>query len=757
MAQRDTDEPGERRGRRSGIGDARAFTPRGRTTRDGAPAEPDRPARRAGSGAADGGPAQREPDPQAEAELQRRRAELRMLRGGRAEEGRPPQRLGRVTGATRRRPRRDDDEFDDDFDRVPPTRARVAAPARARTVGGRSGSVGRTPAGGRDPRRGDRTVAGRARPEQRRGRPSPPPDPPKLGEPRRRLRLATAVSLLLFAAIGVRLVQFQLTDAPAFAAAGLQERLDEIGLPAQRGAIYDRSGAVLAKSVEARFVGVDPEMVADPRTTAAVLAPLLGKAPSEIEPLLQKGRQEVSGAKIRFRYLLRGLDVTTANTVRGLKLPGIIVERDERRDLPGQDLAANLLGFTGTDMNGLTGIEARYDDVLRGRNGELVYETGNGQLAKPIPGGYRKETPAQPGSSLMLTIDRDVQYETQRILFENMKKVKAIWGAAVVLDARTLEVVAQASYPTFNAANPFDAKPEELADNASSMVVDPGSVHKAIVLSAALEEGVVKPDSTVKIGPSIRKGTQTYWDSHQLPEGTKITLPGLMAFSSNVATIKVADELGAEKLYEYQKLFGLGQPTGIGVPGESSGMLQPPENWSGTSYGSIPIGHEMAVTPLQMAAAYATIANDGVWVQPHLIKQTIAPDGKVTQPAPPKSHRVMSAANAAALREIMEAVTSADQATGHSAALPGYRIAGKTGTGSQVVNGKYVKGEVGSFIGMAPAEDPRYVIAVFVKTPGVGAGGKVAGPAFRDIMAFTLRHFKVLPSTVKSPEFVTHY
>ncbi|GAA1603735.1 peptidoglycan D,D-transpeptidase FtsI family protein [Catellatospora bangladeshensis] len=752
MARRDTDEPDERRGRRSGIGDARAFTPRGRTTRDGLPPEHDgRPRARTGPAA--------EPDPQAEAELQRRRAELRMVRGGRAEEGRPPQRLGRVTGAPRQRPRRDEDDHEEDFaPEPPPRRAGAGSAGRGRPGVGRPAFGERTRAAARDPRRGDRLPPARGRTDQRRGRPSSPPvEPPKMGEPRRRLRLATALSLILFAVIGIRLVQFQLTDAPAFAAAGLKERLDEVGLPAPRGAIYDRDGAVLVKSVEARFVGVDPELVTDVRGTAVALAPLLGKAPSELEPLLQKGRQEVSGAKIRFRWLLRGLDVQTANTVKALKLNGIIVDRDERRDLPGQDLAANLIGFTGTDMNGLTGIEARFDDVLRGRNGELVYETGNGQLAKPIPGGYRKETPAQPGSSLMLTIDWDVQFQTQRILFENMQKVKAIWGATVVLDARTGELIAQASYPTFNAADPFDAKPEQLADNASSMVVDPGSVHKAIVLSAALEEGVVEPDSTIKVGPSIRKGTQTYWDSHQLPEGTKITLPGLMAFSSNVATIKIADKLGAEKLYEYQKLFGLGQPTGIGVPGESAGMLQKPEDWSGTSYGSIPIGHEMAVTPLQMAAAYAAIANDGVWIQPHLIRKTIAPDGKVTEPAPPKSHRVISPGNAAALREIMEAVTSADQATGHSAALPGYRIAGKTGTGSQVVDGKYVKGEVGSFIGMAPAEDPRYVIAVFVKTPGVGAGGKVAGPAFRDTMAFTLRHFKVLPSTVKSPDFVTHY
>ncbi|GHJ44958.1 cell division protein [Catellatospora sp. TT07R-123] len=759
MARREDEEPPRRDpGRRSGISDARAFTPRGRTVRDGAPragqtedptADPRvqhvPPTGRARADSAPrsgrvGRPREAAPEPDededeldalAERELRRRRAALRMVRGGRADE--------------------------------PPTRATAGLKRSA----GRGEPAGReprrTPAGTREAARREAAVVPpwQRRGPRRRGGPDRPsaatPTPPRLGSPQRRLRLATVLSLLLFAAIGIRLVQFQLADAPAFAAVGLKERLDEVGLAAPRGAIYDRNGAVLARSVEARFVAVDPELVADPVTTAQRLAPLLGKAPSELEPLLRKGTQEVTGGPVRFRWLIRGLSVDAADMVRAMNLPGIRVERDERRDLPGADLAANLIGFTGTDMTGLAGLEARYDDVLRGHNGELVYEVGNAELRKPIPGGYRHETPAQPGSSLVLTIDRDVQFQAQRILFQNMEKEHATWGAAMVLDVRTGEVIAQASYPTFNAADWGNAKPSELVDAATSIVVDPGSVHKAVTLSAALEEGVVKPDSTIKVGPVIYKGGAAYRDTHPFAEGTRITLPGLMAFSSNVATIKIADKLGPEKLYEYQRAFGLGQPTGIGVPGESSGLVQPPENWSGSSYGSIPIGHGVAVTPLQMAEVYATIANDGVWMQPHLIKQTVDPKGGVTPGPAPQSHRVISPKTAAELRQIMEAVTTVDQATGRSAALPGYRIAGKTGTGSQVVNGKYVKGEVGSFIGMAPAEAPRYVIAVFVKAPGLGAGGKVAGPSFRDLMAFTLRHFKVLPSTQESPTFVTHY
>ena len=578
--------------------------------------------------------------------------------------------------------------------------------------------------------------------------------PPRLGDPKRRLQLATAVSLLLFTIIGVRLIQLQLTDAPAYAAHGLKERLDSIALPAHRGSIFDRNGFVLANSVEARRVAADPERIKDPESTATTLSPLLGVPVSELLPKLLKHKRELTGQPVRFVYLVRGIDVAEAKLVQDLKLPGIIVDRDERRDLPGADLAANLIGFTGTDLNGLAGIEARFDELLRGKDGKLVYEVGRqGVLRQAIPGGYQMLTRGQPGSSLKLTIDRDVQFMVQRILSEKMRPQNASWAAATVMDVHTGEVVAQASYPTFNAANPLASRVSERGDMATTVVVDPGSIHKAIVLGAALQEGVVRPDSTIEIGPTITKGDQTYRDfSHPFPVGTRISLPGLMAYSSNVATIKVGEMLGPQKLYDYQRLFGLGQATGIGLPGEAPGLVQPPQNWSGSSHGSIPIGQGVAVTPLQMAAVYCAIANDGVWIQPHIIKETIGPDGKGSPQAAPSTHRVISAENAAALRQIMEAVTTVHDATGVSGRLEGYRISGKTGTGQQVNDGVYIPGEVASFIGMAPADQPKYVIAVFAHTSG-GGGGKVAGPAFSAMMNYTLRHFKIPPTSTKPREF----
>lgn len=700
------DEKGRRR---SHIGDARAFTPRGRTVRDTDP-------------------------------------------------------------IPRLRPKPEDDWWsdpDEDEDAAPRwgtasrrTASAGGASARgtsARGATGRGGKVRGASRASSEPRWArdtGRAASGRSvvRPAFKKAKPRKTVAPPKMGEPKRRIRLATALALLLFSVIGIRLVQLQLTDAPAYAAAGLQERLSKIDLPAPRGSILDRTGAVLAHSVEARYVAADPPLVTDPVKTAELLSPLLGIAQSELLTQLQKTKR-IDGGPEHFVWLARGVDVDRARQIADLKLPGIIIDRDERRDVPGDDLAANLIGFTGTDLTGLAGIEARFDKVLRGRDGKLTFEVGQGELRKPIPGGYQLLTPAQPGSSLKLTVDRDVQFMTQRILSDKMRGQNATWAAAVVLDVRTGEVIAQASYPTYSAKNPFASNPADRGDMATGAVVDPGSIHKAIVLSAALQEGVCNPTTTIPIGPSIKKGDQTYHDTHPFPEGTQLTLAGLMAYSSNVATIKLASMLGPEKLYQYQTAFGLGQETGIGVPGEAPGLVQPPANWSGTSHGSIPIGHGISVTPLQMAAVYAAIANDGVWVQPHLIKETIRPDGTVVPAEAAKSHRVISPENAAALREIMEAVTTVKDATGVNAALPGYRISGKTGTGQQVKDGRYIAGEVASFIGMAPADQPRYVIAVFAHTPG-GGGGAVAGPAFRDMMGYTLRHFQVPPTGTKPPEFV---
>jgi cell division protein FtsI (penicillin-binding protein 3) len=560
--------------------------------------------------------------------------------------------------------------------------------------------------------------------------------------------------LVLFTVIAGRLVALQLTDASAIARKGLADRLAEETLFAPRGAITDRSGHVLAQSIEARYVYADPSLISgkDVQPTAEALRTLIGRPVSELVPLLSR-KKRADGSKDQFEYLARGVDIATGDAVAALNLPGIRVARDERRTQPGHDLAANLIGFTGADGSGLTGLEAAYDGQLSGVDGKRIFEHGQGDLGTKIPGGYEETTPARPGSSLQLTVNRDVQYQIQQLLAQRMMAVNADFGAAVVLDARTGEVLAQASYPGYDAAQPEKSTPAQRVDGPSQIVVDPGSVHKVITLAAGLQCGAIQPDSTIPLpGGTIRKGDTTFSDTTPQKAGTKITIPGILAYSSNVGTITVADKTTPQTLYDYQLKFGLGSPTREGMPGEAPGLVQPPSRWSGSSYGSVPIGMGVSVTPLQMAAVYATIANNGVYVQPHLIKATVAPDKKAHPAAAPTTRTVLSPQNANALRDDLEAVVTAPGATGHAAAVPGYRVAGKTGTGLQVKDGRYGSGEVASFIGMAPVEAPRYVIAVFAHSPG-GEGGAVAAPAFRDMMAFTLRYFQVPPSVGTPPKF----
>ena len=583
----------------------------------------------------------------------------------------------------------------------------------------------------------------------KRTRPQKPPRPPKrsaLGNPQRRLRLGMVVVMVLLAAVAGRLIQIQAVDAQAWAATATDQRVRDVTLAAPRGAILDRNGATLANSVQARAVFADPKLVTDPEATAAALAPLLHRPQAELARKMAK-KLNSEGGHIRFVYLARFLDPEVGQAVADRTLAGIGLLDEERRDVPGHDLAANIIGFTGTDGNGLAGIEARYDGVLAGRDGSHTYEVGaNGAQ---IPGGVDHTVTAAPGHDVQLTIDRDLQYEAQRILNSRMRGVKGFTGTAVVLDAKTGEALAMASYPTFDASNPAASTEASRLDLATGAVVEPGSVHKAITIGAALETGAVTPSTLIPVTPTITKGGVTFHDTHDNGGRRNMTLEGILAQSSNTGAIRVSERLGPQRLYEFQQKFGLGSRTDIGLPGESAGILQPPSNWSGPSYGGVPIGLGVAVTPLQMASAYQAIANDGLRVEPRVVAGTIGDDGHLVPAPAPKTTRVLSPANAAALRQMLEAVPTAE-GTAPLAAIPGYRVAGKTGTGKRVLDSRYLPGNVASFVGMAPADKPRFVIAVFVHAPA-GVGGAVAGPSFHDLMSYALRHFDVPPTGTKAP------
>ncbi|MBE1492360.1 peptidoglycan D,D-transpeptidase FtsI family protein [Plantactinospora soyae] len=717
---REPDERGAGHGGRSGSGsglggisDARAYTPRGRTVRDNP--EPTRPVPAGGDAA---GRSRRTPRSSRSADPFR--PALQVLDGGRTGASRTTRRVA-ATGTGRTitpRPVRGGD---------------VAKPVRRRPADGAGGPT--------------RAAAPTRRPGRR------PRRPPRLADPHRRLRLGTLLALAMFTTIGIRLVALQVVDAPEYDGGGVNDRVRQVVLPAPRGAIYDRSGAPLARSVEARYVYADPQLIEDPARTAATLSPLLGLPASDLAARMKKQKRP-DGRPSEFEYLARGVEIGTAEKIMELNLGGIATGRDERREVPGGDLAANLIGFTSQDLDGLEGIEAGYDDLLRGVNGKREYEVGNGELAAEIPGGYSRVVKAQPGSSLELTIDRDLQYTVQRILTDRMLEVDGTIGAAVVLDVRSGEVLAQASYPTYDAADWRKYRATDRDDAATSFVVDPGSVHKALVFGAGLEEGVITPDTAWPVPSVIRKGGEPFPDTHPVG-GRKLSVAGMLGYSSNVGTIKIAEKLGAQKLYEYQLKFGLGQPTGEGVLGEASGRVLKPSEYSESTYGSVPIGHSVDVTPLQMAAAYAAIANDGKWVQPHLVREIIGPDGKRKPATTPETRQVISPTNAAALRRLMEAPVTIEGGTGTQAAIPGYRVAGKTGTGLRVVNGEYVGGEVASFIGMDQADQPRYVIAVFGYTPG-GGGGDISAPAFKEMMNYVLRHYRVPSTGSAPPKFVVY-
>ncbi|GIJ64692.1 peptidoglycan D,D-transpeptidase FtsI family protein [Virgisporangium aurantiacum] len=577
--------------------------------------------------------------------------------------------------------------------------------------------------------------------------------PPRPGRPQRRLRIATALALALFAVIGGRLVVLQFTDARAYAAGGLEQRLRTEVIPAPRGAIVDRNGNLLAYSVETRYIYADPTQVEDIEATADALAPVLGQIGiprSELIPKLSPHTNK-NGKPVLFEYLARSVPIEFGDEVTALNLAGVWAAREERRKVPGNDLAASVIGFTDSDLIGRTGMELKYNDILKGEDGKRVFESGRGKLDREIPGSLHSAIPARPGQSLKLTIDQFLQFKVQNILAERLRAVKASIGAAVVTDVKTGEVLAQASYPGFNAAKP-PPDPQLWMDTTTGMLVDPGSTHKAIVMGAALNEGKVTPSTTVIVGPKIVKGDQEFVDSHPMKTDTAMTLAGIMAYSSNVGTILVADHLGADKLYEYQRRFGLGEPTGEGLPGEAPGIVRAPKDWSGTSHGSIPIGNGVSTTPLQMAAVYAAIANNGTWIQPHLVKGTIGTDGRFAASPPPTTRQVLDPTHAAELRQLLEAPVVVNGGTGTQAAIAAYRVAGKTGTSSRVVDGKYVDDRhVASFIGMAPADAPRFVVAVYAYGPDI-TGASMA-PAFSQMMADTLIKYQVPPTDAPAPTF----
>jgi cell division protein FtsI (penicillin-binding protein 3) len=545
---------------------------------------------------------------------------------------------------------------------------------------------------------------------------------------------------IALAAIAGRLVHLQVVKAPMFESLGAKQRVRRVELPAKRGTIFDRNGVPLAMSVDARAIYANPAFITDPKDTAARIGPILGIEPALIEERLTRSAP--------FVYVARKVDVAIADRVMALRLPGLGAIEEMKRVYPAGPLAAQVIGVVGTDNVGLAGLESAWDRTLRGVPGEEILEQD--PRGRPIPNGQSRTRPPVPGQDLVLTIDRDIQFAVEQALSTALARTGANHGSALVLDPHTGDILAMANWPQLDPTAFSRAQPDLLRNRAVQDAYEPGSVNKVVTAAAALESHVATPSDILRIPNSYTISDKTFHD-FQSHDTWRITYGEALARSSNIGTIEVAQRVGKARLYQMLRRFGLGQKTGVGFPAESPGILLPMREWYSTSMGTIPIGQGIAVTPLQIARVYATIANDGVSVRPQLVRSVIARDGDIDERGSAAPRRVISSGTAAQVRAMLVGVV--EDGTGRTARIPGYLIGGKTGTARKPLpNARgYSKDVVTTFVGMVPADAPRFVVAVVLDAPQTHMSSVTAAPVFKEIVHFVLARLKVAPS-VTPPE-----
>jgi len=561
-----------------------------------------------------------------------------------------------------------------------------------------------------------------------------------------RLRLGFIVIAMVLSFFAVRLVQLQVIDPDSIAAMAAKEGTQRVELPAERGAILDRTGVELATSASGVMVVADPQMTsANAPEIATVLSDELGLDYFET---LERLRREDS----RFAYLARRVPATHANAVvdslveQGYK--GVTTRRDPIRDYPAGDVAANIIGFLGED-EALYGLERTFDAQLAGTDGEASYQTGGGNR---IPLGENTTVEARDGDDLQLTIDRDVQWYAQRMLRNAVERTGGSSGTVVVTDTVSGELLALADYPTYDANDPLDtaASEQDLGSRAVTSPYEPGSVQKALTFAALLDQGLISPRTRITVPPELERAGAKPIGDHWDHDTLRLTAAGVLAKSSNVGTVIAARQSDKEKLADYLSAFGLGARTNVGMRGESAGIL-PEGGWSDGTRDTIAFGQGLSVTAVQMAAAINAIANDGVYVTPSLVKGSATTDtGAEVGTDHTSTRRVISAQAAKDTAEMMELVAQPD-GVAPLAAIPGYRVAGKTGTAQRVVDGRYDGSFTVSFAGFAPADDPRFTVYVVIQDPKNGqGGGAAAGPVFAKVMTYVLNKYGV-PSTGTTP------
>lgn len=543
----------------------------------------------------------------------------------------------------------------------------------------------------------------------------------------RRIRVLVVVFGLGFAAILARATWVQAVKAPAYEAMATRQHRDTIEIPAGRGTIYDRTGEPLAIGEQATTVYADPRVVTEPKTVATKAAAALGVDADALYPSLRDRSK-------RFVYVERKADPIRAAALKQLGLAGVGFYPEERRTYPQGSVASHVIGYAGTDNDGLEGLERSLDKKLVGRPGfEIVVRDPAGRPIDVV-----RSRAERPGKNVVLTIDHQIQASAEQLLAQATASWRAKGATAIVMDTKTGAILAMANAPTFD-ANRFATAPAEARRNrAITDMYEPGSTFKIVTVAAALEDGVVTPRSSFWLQPTIQVADRVIHEAHERG-AEQMTVREILSRSSNVGTVTIAQRLGGGGLASWIDRFGFGKRTGIDYPGESAGLALPYDEWSGSTIGTVPLGQGIAVTPLQMVSAYAAIGNGGVLPTPYLVHKI---GGKRVNGA--KGRRVVSRRTADRMMSMFRSAVI--EGTGTEAAIPGYTVAGKTGTAQKAENGRYVAKYVASFVGLVPAKKPRLAILVMVDEPhGDIYGGVVAAPVFRDIARFALQYLEVPP------------
>jgi cell division protein FtsI (penicillin-binding protein 3) len=565
-----------------------------------------------------------------------------------------------------------------------------------------------------------------------------------------RIRILALVFTVAIALLSLQLFRVQIIEASNYKLRAVDEMETTRVVQAPRGEITDINGVAFARSVSAISIVVDQTQINDPARTAAFVAPILGLSVADVQAsitgtrkysmVLKNGRpalwSKLSTAMENYNASLDGKQL-------GERIIGFFPERSYIREYPSGKLISSLVGFVRADGVGATGLESSMNSTISGTAGRYSYARANGA---EIPGSQNEIIAPKPGTSVRLTIDRDVQWVAAKAIADAVKSTGAVNGTVIVMDPRTGAIIAHATAPTFDPNNTKGISLDLMRNPSVQDVYEPGSTGKVMTMAAALEEGTVTPTTVFSVPYGLHRAGKTFHD-HEKHATQQLTTTGILAVSSNTGSIKVGETLGSQKLYDYLTKFGIGSKTGSGLPGESAGILRPVKTWSGTTAPTVAFGQGYSVTAMQATSVFATIANGGVRVSPTVIAGTSDASGHFTPAGNRETVRVISEDAAAKLRTMMESVVSAN-GTAPSAAIPGYRVAGKTGTAQRVdpITGKY-NGYTASFIGFAPADSPRFVINVTLQRPRNGHyGGALCGPVFKKVMTFVLQSEHVAPT-----------